>query len=131
MGERMFIVDCDVLQADGGTRTAAITGGYVALARAARRLAQDGIIPPNLIRTSIAAVSVGLIEGQPRLDLCYDEDNIAEVDLNVVMTGEGEFVEVQGTAEGAPFSKTALDEMLALAHKGVAELIAAQREALQ
>jgi ribonuclease PH len=131
LGERTLILDCDVLQADGGTRTAAVTGGYVALALALRRLAARGVVPPDLIRTPIAAVSVGVVQGEVRLDLCYEEDSQAEVDLNVVMTGDGRFVEVQGTAEGAPFSRNRLLQMLDLARRGIAALIAAQEEALR
>ena len=131
LGERTLILDCDVLQADGGTRTAAVTGGYVALALALRRLAAQGVVPPDLIRTPIAAVSVGVVHGEVRLDLCYEEDSQAEVDLNVVMTGDGRFVEVQGTAEGAPFSRNRLLQMLDLARRGIAALIAAQEEALR
>mgnify|MGYP000570400824 FL=1 len=131
LGERTLILDCDVLQADGGTRTAAVTGGYVALALALRRLAAQGVVPPDLIRTPIAAVSVGVVQGEVRLDLCYEEDSQAEVDLNVVMTGDGRFVEVQGTAEGAPFSRNRLLQMLDLARRGIAALIAAQEEALR
>jgi len=131
LGERTLILDCDVLQADGGTRTAAVTGGYVALALALRRLAARGVVPPDLIRTPIAAVSVGVVQGEVRLDLCYEEDSQAEVDLNVVMTGDGRFVEVQGTAEGAPFSRNRLVQMLDLARRGIAALIAAQEEALR
>jgi len=131
LGERTLILDCDVLQADGGTRTAAVTGGYVALALALRRLAARGVVPPDLVRTPIAAVSVGVVQGEVRLDLCYEEDSQAEVDLNVVMTGDGRFVEVQGTAEGAPFSRNRLLQMLDLARRGIAALIAAQEEALR
>jgi len=131
LGERTLILDCDVLQADGGTRTAAVTGGYVALALALRRLAARGVVPPDLIRTPIAAVSVGVVQGEVRLDLCYEEDSQAEVDLNVVMTGDGRFVEVQGTAEGTPFSRNRLLQMLDLARRGIAALIAAQEEALR
>jgi len=130
MGEYTFVLDCDVIQADGGTRTAAVTGGYVALALAVRRLGREGVLPSDLIRFPVAAVSVGLVHGQVRLDLCYAEDSQAEVDLNVVMTGDGRFVEVQGTAESAPFPRAALDEMLVLAEQGIGALIAAQREAL-
>jgi ribonuclease PH len=125
MGERMVTVDCDVLVADAGTRTASITGGYVALARALRGLGAE-----HALRDSVAAVSVGLIEGEPRLDLCYEEDAGAEVDCNIVMTGEGLLVEVQGTAEGAPFGRDQLDGLLDLAAKGIAELTEIQRAAL-
>jgi ribonuclease PH len=131
LGERTLILDCDVLQADGGTRTAAVTGGYVALALALRRLAAQGVVPPDLIRTPIAAVSVGIVQGEVRLDLCYEEDSQAEVDLNVVMTGDGQFVEVQGTAEKSPFSRYRLSQMLDLARRGIEALVAAQEEALR
>lgn len=131
LGERTLILDCDVLQADGGTRTAAVTGGYVALALAVRRLAEREIVPPDVIRTPLAAVSVGIVGGEILLDLCYEEDSQAEVDLNVVMAGDGQFVEIQGTAEKSPFSHAALLEMLDLAHKGIQTLIAAQEEALR
>jgi ribonuclease PH len=125
LGERMITVDCDVLQADAGTRTASITGGFVALALAVR-----GVGAEQALRDSVAAVSVGIIEGEPRLDLCYEEDAGAEVDCNVVMTGDGALVEVQGTAEGAPFAREELDAMLDLAAKGIAELTEIQRAAL-
>jgi ribonuclease PH len=130
MGERTITVDCDVLQADAGTRTAAITGGYIALALALRALAEDGQVPGNLLRDSVAAVSVGVIDGEARLDLSYEEDAVAEVDCNVVMTGSGRLVEVQGTAEGSPFDRGQLDELLDLAAAGVGELTKVQRDAL-
>ena len=130
LGERMMIVDCDVLQADGGTRTAAVTGGYVALALALRRLVHKGVVPPETLRPPIAAVSAGMVEGEPRLDLCYAEDHAADVDLNVVMTADGRLVEVQGTAEGIPFGREALESLLDLASMGIARLIQHQREAL-
>jgi ribonuclease PH len=130
MGERTITVDCDVLQADAGTRTAAITGGYLALALAMRRLADERLVPNDLLRDSVAAVSVGIVEDEPRLDLCYEEDAVAEVDCNVVMTGAGLLVEVQGTAEGEPFARERLDELLDLAASGVAELTKVQRDAL-
>ncbi|HZB01732.1 MAG TPA: ribonuclease PH [Actinomycetota bacterium] len=130
MGERTITVDCDVLQADAGTRTAAITGGYLALALALRRLGEDRLVPADLLRDSVAAVSVGIVDGEPRLDLCYEEDAAAEVDCNVVMTGAGLLVEVQGTAEGEPFARERLDELLDLAASGVAELTKVQRDAL-
>jgi ribonuclease PH len=130
LGERTLIVDCDVLQADGGTRTAAITGGYVAVALAVRRLAEQGLVPPEVLRVPVAAVSVGVVKGEVQLDLCYTEDHNAEVDLNVVMTADNRLVEVQGTAEGAPFLRSALDRMLDLAEQGIASLIQYQREAL-
>lgn len=125
LGENTIQIDCDVLQADGGTRTAAITGAYVALADACAKL---GV--PGALTGSVAAVSVGIIDGVPRLDLPYVEDVRAETDMNVVMTGEGKFVEVQGTAEGAAFDRAELDALLALAEKGCADLTVMQREAL-
>ena len=131
LGERTITVDCDVLQADAGTRTAAITGGYLALALALRQLAEDGVVPAVAAPESVAAVSVGIVDGEARLDLSYEEDASAEVDCNVVMTGAGALVEVQGTAEGAPFDRSQLDELLDLAASGVAELTKIQREALE
>jgi ribonuclease PH len=125
MGERMVTIDCDVLQADAGTRTASITGGYVALAMALRGAGVEAAL-----RDSVAAVSVGLVDGEPRLDLCYEEDAGAEVDCNIVMTGDGRLVEVQGTAEGAPFDRKQLDQLLDLAAAGIAELTEIQRAAL-
>jgi ribonuclease PH len=130
MGERTITVDCDVLQADAGTRTAAITGGYLALALAVRALGEERVVPGDLLHDSVAAVSVGVIQGESRLDLCYEEDVSASVDCNVVMTGSGLLVEVQGTAEGAPFARAQLDELLDLAAAGVAELTKVQRDAL-
>ena len=130
LGERTITVDCDVLQADAGTRTASITGGYVALAIALRGLAEQGLVPDDLLIDSVAAVSVGIVDEEARLDLCYDEDAGAEVDFNVVMTGSGDFVEVQGTAEGTPFSRAQLDALLDLAGDGIADLTAIQRKAL-
>ena len=131
MGELTITIDCDVLQADAGTRTASITGGYVALAMALRDLAAAGRVPRDLLTDSVAAVSVGMVDGQARLDLCYEEDAGADVDFNVVMTGSGEFVEVQGTAEGTPFSRGQLDSLLDLAGRGIAELTMIQRQALE
>jgi ribonuclease PH len=125
LGERMVTIDCDVLQADAGTRTASITGGYVALAMALRGAGVEAAL-----RDSVAAVSVGLVDGEARLDLCYEEDAGAEVDCNIVMTGDGRLVEVQGTAEGAPFDRKQLDELLDLAASGIAELTEIQRAAL-
>jgi ribonuclease PH len=125
LGENTIQIDCDVLQADGGTRTAAITGAYVALADACAFL---GV--PQALTGSVAAVSVGIIDGIPRLDLPYEEDVRAETDMNIVMTGAGSFVEVQGTAEGAPFNRAELDALLALGEKGCADLTALQHEAL-
>jgi ribonuclease PH len=130
LGERTITIDCDVLQADAGTRTASITGGYVALALAVRGLVAAGEVPADVLTDSVAAVSVGIVEGEPRLDLCYEEDAGAEVDFNVVMTGGAEFVEVQGTAEVTPFDRPALDAMLDLAAAGVAELTELQRGVL-
>jgi ribonuclease PH len=130
LGERTITVDADVLQADAGTRTAAITGGYLALALALRRLAEDGLVPGDLLHDSVAAVSVGIVEGEPRVDLCYEEDAVADVDCNVVMTGGGAIVEVQGTAEGTPFARADLDAMLDLAQAGIARLGEIQRAAL-
>jgi ribonuclease PH len=130
LGERTLVVDCDVLQADGGTRTAAITGGYVAVALALHRMVAKGTVPPEALRPPVAAVSVGVVGGEVWLDLCYAEDHDAEVDLNIVMTDDGRLVEVQGTAEGSPFSREALDRMLDLAAQGIVGLIRHQREAL-
>jgi len=130
LGERTITVDCDVLQADAGTRTASITGGYVALAIALRGLVEQGLVPADLLTDSVAAVSVGIVDDEARLDLCYDEDAGAEVDFNVVMTGSGDFVEVQGTAEGTPFSRAQLDALLDLAADGIADLTAIQHKAL-
>jgi ribonuclease PH len=128
LGERQVILDCDVLQADGGTRTASITGAYVALHDALSRLVQAGVLPRHPISDELAAISVGVVDAVCMLDLDYSEDSRAEVDMNVVMTGSGRFVEVQGTAEGMPFSRSELDELLALAKLGIDELTAAQRE---
>ena len=130
LGERTITIDCDVLQADAGTRTASITGGYIALALALRGLADRGLVPEALLTDSVAAVSVGMVEGEPRLDLCYEEDAGADVDFNVVMTGAGSFVEVQGTAEGQAFTRAELDTLLDLAATGIVELTKVQREAL-
>src|SRR5690348_15856337 len=130
LGENTIVIDCDVLQADGGTRTAAITGAYVALADAVAHLRGKGALVGEPLIASVAAVSVGIIDGEPRLDLPYVEDVRAETDMNVVMTGAGSFVEVQGTAEGAPFHRAELDALLALAEKGCAELTQMQLAAL-
>jgi ribonuclease PH len=130
LGERTLMVDCDVLQADGGTRTAAVTGSYVAVALALRRLTEQGAVPGDVVAFPVAAVSVGMIDGEPRLDLCYAEDRDAEVDLNVVMTAEGQLVDIQGTAEEALFSRDDLSQMLDLATQGIVRLIEHQREAL-
>ena len=130
LGENTIIIDCDVLQADGGTRTAAITGGYVALADAVSWLAGRKRLKGSPLSASVAAVSVGILDGQPRLDLSYAEDVIAETDMNVVCTGDGRFVEVQGTAEREPFGRELLDELLSLAVAGCTELAAIQQAAL-
>jgi ribonuclease PH len=130
LGERQVIIDCDVIQADGGTRTASVTGGYVALALALHKLIEAGAIPPRVLRTSVAAVSVGVVDGAPALDLCYEEDRRADVDFNIVMTDEGRFVEVQGTAEGATFDREMMDRLLDLARGGIERLLAIQRDVL-
>jgi ribonuclease PH len=131
LGENSISIDCDVLQADGGTRTAAITGAYVALADAVSWLAARGALAQAApLVNSVAAVSVGVIDGEPRLDLMYEEDVRAETDMNVVVTGDGAFVEVQGTAEGAPFHRGELDALLDLAVDGCVRLTELQREAL-
>ena len=129
LGERTVTIDCDVIQADGGTRTAAITGAYAALYQATSALVEKGAIPAMPLKDSVAAVSVGLVLGESLLDLCYEEDVHADVDFNVVMTGGGEFIEVQGTAEGDPFSRAQLDGLLDLAAQGVRALGEAQRAA--
>jgi ribonuclease PH len=131
LGERTFIVDCDVLQADGGTRTAAITGAYVALYHAFHNLRKKGILPFMPLDRMIAATSVGIVNGNMLLDLCYEEDYQAEVDFNVVMTDKNEFVEIQGTAEGKPFSKGTVDALLSLAQQGIAKLFKIQKETLR
>jgi ribonuclease PH len=131
LGERTIYVDCDVLEADGGTRCASITGGYVALALACQRLQDEGLLTKSPLTGSIAAVSCGIVDGTPLLDLDYPEDSSAEVDANVVMTGEGGLVEVQATAERTPLSRTHLDELLALAQAGIEGLRAAQDAALR
>jgi ribonuclease PH len=130
LGERTIWVDCDVIQADGGTRTAAITGGFVALTDALDTLVRPGLAAKSPVKDCVAAVSVGVVAGRPVLDLDYGEDSTAEVDMNVVMTGAGAFVEVQGTAEQVPFGKERLAELLALAERGIGRLIDMQRRAL-
>lgn len=130
LGERMIIVDCDVLQADGGTRTAAITGGYVALRLALQSLIEAGLVPPEVLRPAVAAVSVGIVDGAPLLDLCYAEDSRAEVDCNVVMNAQGDFIEVQASAEHGVYRRTQLDALLDLAQRGIALLLTAQAEVL-
>jgi len=131
LGERTIVIDCDVIQADGGTRTAAITGGYIALVDCLRLLEEAKMITRWPIVEPVAAVSVGLVEGTRVLDLCYHEDSAAEVDFNVVMTGSGKFVEVQGTAEGQPFTREELDAMLELGGSGIRSLIKIQEQALK
>jgi ribonuclease PH len=130
LGERTVWIDCDVLQADAGTRCASITGGYVALARAVDRLIETGDLGASPLTQSVAAISCGIVDGEPRLDLDYIEDSSAEVDANVVMTGDGGLVEVQATAERTPLSKAQLDELLALAGAGIEQLRGAQAEAI-
>jgi ribonuclease PH len=130
IAELQITVDCDVLQADGGTRTAAICGGYVALHDAFSRMVAAGTIPAHPITDACAAISVGVVDALPHLDLDYSEDARAEVDMNVVMTGAGRYIEVQGTAEGNPFSRSELDELLALAEKGITEIFEIQRATL-
>ncbi|HPF20909.1 MAG TPA: ribonuclease PH [Syntrophomonas sp.] len=130
LGERTIWLDCDVLQADGGTRTASITGSFVALSLAVEKLLTKGTLTQNPIVDYLAATSVGIVNGEALLDLEYVEDSAAEVDMNVVMTGRGEFVEIQGTAEGKPFSRQAMDELLQLAEKGINELISLQKKIL-
>jgi len=129
LGERTIVVDCDVLEADGGTRTAAVTGGYVALAAAIDAAANRGQCSRQAIASAVAGVSVGIVEGRAMLDLDYEEDSRADVDMNVAMTAAGKFVELQGSSEGRPFDRKQLDEMLALARRGVRKLIKLQREA--
>ena len=131
LGERTVWIDCDVIQADGGTRTAAITGAYVALKDAMRGLVAQGALSELPLRDSVAAVSVGKVNGELLLDLCFEEDSRAEVDMNVVMTGNGEFIEIQGTAEGQPFTGGELQELLALAARGNDRLIVKQKEILE
>ena len=130
LGERTLTIDCDVLQADGGTRTASITGAYVALVLALQKLKERGVIDAMPLKAAIAATSVGIVDGEMLLDLKYEEDSHAEVDFNVVMTDRGEFVETQGTAERRPFTRETVDKLLALADKGIQELFVLQRQAL-
>ena len=130
LGERQIFIDCDVIQADGGTRCASITGAYTALALACRKLVRQGLLSRSPILSEVAAVSVGLLDGIALLDLAYAEDSTAEVDMNIVCTGAGKFIEIQGTAEREPFTREQMTEMLALAEKGINELFAVQRAAL-
>jgi ribonuclease PH len=130
LGAHICTIDCDVIQADGGTRTASITGSYMALVLALQKLISDGEIPPDVLKSPLAAISVGMLDGVPILDLCYEEDFAADVDFNIVMNAEGEFIEMQGTAEGTAFNRQDLDAMLSLAEKGIAELLQIQQELL-
>jgi ribonuclease PH len=130
LGERTIWIDCDVLQADGGTRTASITGAYVAYMLAVSKLMRDGNLKEYPVTSCVAAVSVGIVDGVPLLDLCYEEDAKATVDMNVVMTDENQFVEIQGTGEDAPFTQRQMTAMLKLAREGIAQLIAIQKKAL-
>jgi ribonuclease PH len=130
LGERTVWIDCDVIQADGGTRTASITGAYVALVEAARRWRQRGVINVDPVKDSVAAVSIGMVDGKILLDLCYEEDSRAEVDMNYVMTGSGKFIEVQGTAESAPFTKRQMERMAEIAQQGIKELLKAQKKVI-
>jgi ribonuclease PH len=129
LGERTITLDCDVIQADGGTRTAAITGAFVALGLAVRQMVEFKLLPRSPLRDYVAATSVGIVGGEPVLDLDYEEDSRADVDMNVVMTGEGRFVEVQATAEHSPFDDAALSQLMSLAKTGVAQLVEIQRRA--
>jgi ribonuclease PH len=130
LGERQIFIDCDVIQADGGTRCASISGAYVALALACRRLLKNSVIKTSPLISEVAAVSVGVIDGEPILDLCYTEDSTADVDMNIVCTGAGKFIEIQGTAEREPFTREQMDIMLALAERGINDIFAVQRQAL-
>ncbi|MBI2855380.1 MAG: ribonuclease PH [Chloroflexi bacterium] len=131
LGERTLVMDCDVLQADGGTRTAAITGSYVALYQALLHMVKAGIIPSVAVKGAVAAISVGLVDGEKVLDLCYDEDSRAEVDFNIVMTDGWDLVEVQGTAEGHPFSRAAMEDLLSLAEHGIQHHFDVQQKAIR
>ena len=131
LAERTIVIDCDAIQADGGTRTAAITGGYVALVLALKQLQQQGVFRALPLLDGVAAVSVGIVQGEQLLDLDYSEDSMASVDMNVVMTGRGRIVEVQGTAEGNPFSREEMNRLLDLAQRGIAQLLEAQKQALE
>jgi len=131
LGERTIWMDCDVIQADGGTRCASITGSFISLALALNRICKDNLIKTIPISDYVAAISVGMVKGEPMLDLDYDEDSTAEVDMNIVMTGGDKFIEVQGTAEREPFSQADMDRLLALAKKGLSEVVGIQRKALK
>ena len=130
LGERQIVIDCDVLQADGGTRTAAITGGYVALAQCVTFMTETGLVKTPVLKDHVAAISCGIIKGEPMLDLDYSEDSTAETDANFVLTGSGGLVEIQGTAEGAPFTEDQLTALLRLARKGIGELVTLQKSVL-
>ncbi|MFM7122363.1 MAG: ribonuclease PH, partial [Fluviibacter sp.] len=131
LGERQITLDCDVLQADGGTRCAAITGAWVALHDACAKLVAEGVLPSNPVREHVAAISVGIFDGQPVLDLDYAEDSNCDTDMNVIMTGNGGIVEIQGTAEGTPFSRNELNALVDLADAGIKQLVAAQTQAVK
>jgi ribonuclease PH len=131
IGERTIWMDCDVIEADGGTRTAAITGAFICLSDALKYALRNGLIDRTPLKDYLAAISVGVVNGEPRIDLCYSEDSMAEVDMNVVMTGDGKIVEIQGTAEGTPFSKTALDSLIKLAEEGINSLINMQKKLIE
>lgn len=131
LGERQITLDCDVLQADGGTRCAAITGAWVALHDACAKLVADGVLPSNPVREHVAAISVGIVDGKPVLDLDYAEDSNCDTDMNVIMTGNGGIVEIQGTAEGTPFSRAELTTLVDLADAGIRQLVAAQTQAIK
>jgi ribonuclease PH len=130
LGQRQVILDCDVIQADGGTRTAAVTGGYVALVLALRKLIAQDVVSPAVLHRQVASISVGVVDNQAMLDLCYEEDKRAQADLNIVMTEAGEYVEIQGTAERAPFDRGMMDRLLDLAGTGIEQLLVAQRAVL-
>ena len=131
LGERTIWMDCDVIQADGGTRCASITGSFIALVLALAKLKKDGILSEIPVSDYVAAISVGMIDGKPALDLDYEEDSTAEVDMNIVMTGNGRFIEVQGTAEREPFTKAEMEKLMALAKNGIEELVAIQKKSLK
>jgi ribonuclease PH len=131
LGERTIWIDCDVIQADGGTRTASITGAFVSLAAAVENLVAEGKLDKAVLLDYVAAVSVGIVNGEPILDLCYEEDSSADVDMNIIMTGDGKLVEVQGTAERSSFSRDELNVMLDLAGKGITEIIAVQKKTVE
>jgi ribonuclease PH len=131
LGERTIWIDCDVIQADGGTRTASITGAFVSLAAAVENLVNSGKLEKSVLLDYVAAVSVGIVNGEPLLDLCYEEDSSADVDMNIIMTGDGKLVGVQGTAERSSFSRDELDVMLDLAGKGISEIIAIQKKTVE